>query len=183
MGTERSPRCLHSNTPFPSLNRPTRPSQVHLTPQDVPTLPHIYQVLPNPTRVPKLTFLVEGQMKLYPPNLPTKNISDVLASLVDYCYCHGLLIRPSLPTKNNLVAIPPPVTLYPSLFPRDAWEKARKLQTVYNLLYARVANDFEWLQEVVDEYSQIISGLILDLRVRIHSYNNCGKSTRRLGKA
>jgi glutathione synthase len=44
------------------------------------------------------------------------------------------------------------VTLFPSLFPRKAWEQALKIQTTYNVLYARIANDEEWMERIMDEF-------------------------------
>jgi glutathione synthase len=44
------------------------------------------------------------------------------------------------------------VTLFPSLFPRSAWEDALKVQKAYNVVYAKISNDVEWLGKIMEEY-------------------------------
>jgi hypothetical protein len=87
----------------------------------------------------------------YPPSLPPRELSFLMSSLTDYCLSHGVTVRPSVPSENNHLASHAPVTVFPSLFPRNAWEQALKVQTIYNLLYARIANDVEWLGKIMDE--------------------------------
>jgi hypothetical protein len=84
-------------------------------------------------------------------HLPSNAISFLQASLIDYAHSHGLIIRESSTIEENQVARIPPVTLFPSLFPKRAWQNAVGLQTIYNELYARVANDVEWLGEILTE--------------------------------
>jgi glutathione synthase len=71
-------------------------------------------------------------------------------TILDYCYSHGMLIRKSHPYKPGPVAVHAPVTVFPSFFPRDAWQEALTIQTTYNLLYYRIANDHEWMAEIMD---------------------------------
>ena len=87
----------------------------------------------------------------YPPPLSQAQLSLVLTSLTDYCLSHGITVRPQTPSKGNHLASCAPVTLFPSLFPRTAWEHAVQVQTTYNLLYAKIANDVEWLGRIMDE--------------------------------
>ena len=87
----------------------------------------------------------------YPPSLDPKALSLLLASLIDYCLSHGIIVRPSRPSEGDHTASYAPITLFPSLFPRSAWNQALKVQTTYNLLYAKIANDVEWLGKIMDE--------------------------------
>jgi glutathione synthase len=87
----------------------------------------------------------------YPPSLDPEALSFLLSSLTDYCLSHGIAVRPVQPSEGNHLAIHAPVTLFPSLFPRQAWETALQIQTTYNLLYAKIANDVEWLGKIMDE--------------------------------
>lgn len=89
----------------------------------------------------------------YPPSLDPKALNFLLASLTDYCLSRGITVRPQTISEGNHLASHAPVTLFPSLFPRIAWQRALKIQTTYNLLYARIANDVEWLGEIMDEYN------------------------------
>ena len=88
----------------------------------------------------------------YPPSLPPKAHSFLLTSLTDYCLSHGLTVRPAQFSENNHLASHAPVTLFPSLFPKSAWDEALRVQTIYNILYARIANDVEWLGKIMEEY-------------------------------
>ena len=92
------------------------------------------------------------QCKFPSPTLPTRDPPHLLRSLTDYCYSHGILIRQSPPSPDNPLAVHAPVTLYPGRFPRAPWDQARNLQTIYNLLYAKIANDTKWLGAIMDQY-------------------------------
>ena len=89
----------------------------------------------------------------YPPSLSPKARSFLVFSLIDYCLAHGITIRPVKPSESNHLASHVPVTLFPSLFPRSAWEQSLLVQTTYNDLYAKIANDVEWLGQIMEEYS------------------------------
>ena len=88
----------------------------------------------------------------YPPSLSPKALHYLLTSLTDYCLSHGITVRPVQAGEGNHLASHAPVTVFPSLFPRNAWEQAMKVQQLYNLLYLRIANDVEWLGKIMDEY-------------------------------
>jgi len=88
----------------------------------------------------------------YPPSLDPKALDFLLTSLTDYCLSHGVTVRPQTPSEGNHLASHAPVTLFPSLFPRIAWEQAVKIQRTYNVLYARISNDVDWLGKIMDEY-------------------------------
>jgi len=87
----------------------------------------------------------------YPPSLDPKALSFLLTSLKDYCLSHGITVRPSKSSEGDHVACHAPVTLFPSVFPRNAWEQALHIQTTYNLLYAKIANDADWLGSIMNE--------------------------------
>ena len=88
----------------------------------------------------------------YPPSLPPKALNYLLTSLNDYCLAHGITVRPVHAGKGNHLASHAPVTVFPSLFPRRAWEQAIKVQQTYNILYSKIANNVEWLGEIMCEY-------------------------------
>jgi len=87
----------------------------------------------------------------YPPSLDPDQLSFLLSSLTDYCLYHGVAVRPTQPSEGNHLTTHAPVTLFPSLFPRQAWEAALEVQTTYNLLYAKISNDVNWLGKIIDE--------------------------------
>jgi glutathione synthase len=84
----------------------------------------------------------------YPPALSQPQLSELIFNLKDYQLTHGMLLKYG-PDANSINATPVGVSLFPSLFPESLFEEARGLQTVYNKLYARVAEDEEWLLEVL----------------------------------
>lgn len=97
----------------------------------------------------------------YPPALNKEQSDYLLSNVKDWSILNGLAVRPSLSyvpeimDPSRSLAVTAPVTLFPSLFPRACFEEAQTIQTAYNELYARIANDEDWLGEVVKEYACI----------------------------
>ena len=93
----------------------------------------------------------------YPPQ-PTSGEAEYIASLVkDWTIANGLAVRCPPAFKlgdadpNNVLATTAPVTLFPSPFPRVCFEQANDVQRAYNELYAAIAQDEEFLKDVVEE--------------------------------
>ena len=86
----------------------------------------------------------------YPPTLSPQQLSNLIFNTKDYQITHGMLLKYG-PDAHSINAIPIGVSLFPSLFPESLFEEARELQAVYNKLYAGVAEDEEWLFEVLEE--------------------------------
>lgn len=97
----------------------------------------------------------------YPPILTLEQSDYLLSNIKDWSILNGLVVRPSSSfvseeiDPSRSLAVTAPVTLFPSLFPRACFEEAWALQTAYNELYACIANDEDWLGEVVKEYACI----------------------------
>lgn len=117
-------------------------------------------------------------LRSYPPELSPNSLSFLLTSLIDYSLSHGIIVRPREPSENNYLASHAPVTLFPSLFPRNAWEQALKVQTIYNVLYARIANDVEWLAEIMAQY--FAGNIYVDVGSSMwtNSFDNYGHCTQ-----
>lgn len=82
----------------------------------------------------------------------SKNQLQELTSLATtYALAHGLLylpvgdFQPPAPT----CAIHAPLAIFPTLFSRSKFALAQKLQPLYNVLYARVATDEKFMDEVM----------------------------------
>ena len=81
----------------------------------------------------------------------------LLANLKDWSILNGLAVRPPESfiardaDPSKVLAVPAPVTLFPSLFPRSCFEEATAIQQAYNELYAAIADDEDWLRLVVEE--------------------------------
>jgi len=93
-------------------------------------------------------------MANYPPEITSEALAHLKTAFTDYSLSHGLTVRPP-PTfaanPNNALSTTAPVSLYPSLFPRECFEYGCRVQEAYNHIYAAVAADTEWLGKVVTE--------------------------------
>uniref|UniRef100_A0A183C5U9 Glutathione synthetase n=1 Tax=Globodera pallida TaxID=36090 RepID=A0A183C5U9_GLOPA len=76
--------------------------------------------------------------------------------VIDYAHSIGLVApMPDQPKGkfSNICAVPPPITLLPSPFPRELYEQAVDVQQQLNELYFRIASDHEFL---MDSFKDVI---------------------------
>lgn len=87
----------------------------------------------------------------WPPELSDDQLHELTLLATSYALSHSLLYLPvcSLPPPAPTSAIHAPLSLLPAPFPRALFEKVRKLQRVYSVLYTRIALDTEFLDEVM----------------------------------
>lgn len=87
----------------------------------------------------------------WPPALSEDQVDALTLYATTYALSHGLLylppIQPQPPIPTS--AIHAPLSLFPSPFPRRLFELAQRLQNTYNVLYARIAMDEEFLDRVM----------------------------------
>ncbi|CAA7261555.1 unnamed protein product [Cyclocybe aegerita] len=87
----------------------------------------------------------------WPPALSKAQLDAITLYATTYALSHGVLYLP--PAKHQptvpTAAIHAPISLFPSPVPRRLFEYARKIQRTYNLLYARIAMDEEFLDRVM----------------------------------
>ncbi|KAK7439545.1 Glutathione synthetase [Stygiomarasmius scandens] len=88
----------------------------------------------------------------WPPSLSPDQIDVLHLRAARYALSHGLLYLPpgtqpssGIPTS----AIHAPFSLLPTPVPRAQFEHAKKIQSIYNVLYARIAMDTEFLDTVM----------------------------------
>ena len=92
-------------------------------------------------------------LKDWPPALTDAQLESLTLLATTYALSHGLVylpvatVQPPAPTST----IHAPLALFPSPFPRRLFEHAQKIQRIYNVLYARVAMDEEFLDRVMGE--------------------------------
>ncbi|KAF2446415.1 glutathione synthase [Karstenula rhodostoma CBS 690.94] len=97
----------------------------------------------------------------YPPELSPEEQEYLLTTLNDWSIAHGLAVRPApsfvRPDQDpaGVLAATAPVTLFPSLFPRNCFEEGLAIQTAYNELYSAIARDEDWLKGIVEELVDI----------------------------
>ncbi|KDN51431.1 glutathione synthase [Tilletiaria anomala UBC 951] len=87
-----------------------------------------------------------------PAGLTRAQISHLCNSATDYAFAHGLVYRPLIPASEKVVnttsVIHAPFSLLPSPFPARLFAYAKSLQPILNELYARVALDHQFLEDV-----------------------------------
>lgn len=89
----------------------------------------------------------------WPPTLSDTQLEALTLLATTHALSHGLVylpvakIQPPAPTS----AIHAPIALFPSPFPRTLFQHAQRLQSTYNVLYARVATDVAFLDRVMGE--------------------------------
>jgi len=89
----------------------------------------------------------------WPPTLPIEQIDYLTLQATTYALACGLLYLP--PTNGQPLppipasAIHAPFALFPTPFPRALFERAQRLQHIYNVLYARVASDDAFLDDIL----------------------------------
>lgn len=93
----------------------------------------------------------------YPPRLSRDEESYLVSHVKDWSIAHGLAVRPA-PSfvepgqdPSGVLAATAPVTLFPSLFPRSCFEEGLAIQKAYNELYAAIAQDEDWLRDIIAE--------------------------------
>ncbi|KAJ7074207.1 glutathione synthase [Mycena amicta] len=88
----------------------------------------------------------------WPPTLPETELDSLTLLATTYALSHSLLYLPPAHGPQPHIpaaAIHAPISLFPSPLPRRLFELARRLQSTYNLLYARIATDVEFLDRVM----------------------------------
>lgn len=93
----------------------------------------------------------------WPPILTDAQLESLTLLATTYALSHGLVylpaatVQPPAPTST----IHAPLALFPAPFPRRIFERAQRLQRIYNVLYARVAMDEHFLDRVMGEVDGI----------------------------
>lgn len=87
----------------------------------------------------------------WPPPLTDIQLATLTHHATTYALAHGLTYLPPTPSRppSPSSAIHAPISLLPAPVPRDLFQKAQRLQSIYNTLYARVAVDDGFLDQVM----------------------------------
>ncbi|BGP26227.1 Glutathione synthetase [Rhodotorula toruloides] len=81
----------------------------------------------------------------WPPELSSAHEQHLLDHAADWALAHGLVLRHASTTAG----IHAPYSLFPSPFPRNLFDETKRLQPLYNDLYARITADDAFLEQVV----------------------------------
>lgn len=88
----------------------------------------------------------------WPPKLSGEQLETLTLHAKTYALSNGHLYLPPFVDRQPLIpsaAIHAPFSLFPSPFPRRLFEKARRMQKAYNILYARIAMNEDFLDNVM----------------------------------
>ncbi|SRR6266702_2574624 len=90
----------------------------------------------------------------WPPDITTEQLDQLTLLATTWALSHSLIyLPPFTPDKAPPLvpesAIHAPLSLFPTPIPRQLFEKALALQRAYNILYARIALDTAFLDEVM----------------------------------
>lgn len=87
----------------------------------------------------------------WPPVISKSQLEDLTVHATTYALAHGLLYLPPGHSQPRVPAsaIHAPLALLPSPFPRKLFFDAKRLQRIYNALYAQIAMDNDFLDTVM----------------------------------
>ncbi|WVO16558.1 glutathione synthetase [Cryptococcus depauperatus] len=85
----------------------------------------------------------------WPPTFSDHQLEALTKRASIWALAHGFTLLPPGFTNPPTLAIPAPLSLLPTPFPRPLYELAVSLQPVYNALYARIALDWQFLDRVM----------------------------------
>ncbi|KAL3111105.1 hypothetical protein niasHT_013135 [Heterodera trifolii] len=113
-----------------------------------------------------------------------QEINRLAKFAIEWCHNNGLVMRQALGSDHNIGGSPPleiikergdiagfpPLTLFPSPFPRSAFEQAMNVQEAMNLLYFRVARDFDFLMDAFKDVTKADNHIakLVELAKEIH---------------
>jgi hypothetical protein len=95
----------------------------------------------------------------WPPTLPVEQLNYLTFQATTYALACGLLYLP--PTDRQPLPLIPasaihaPFALFPTPFPKALFERAQRLQHIYNVLYTRVASDDAFLDGILSAASAV----------------------------
>lgn len=93
----------------------------------------------------------------WPPTLSDEQLSLLQRKAATWALAHGLLYLPPgfSPSQMPESAIHAPFALLPSPFPRQLFRQAQRIQSIYNVLYARIAMDWTFLDRVMGDVGTV----------------------------
>jgi hypothetical protein len=87
----------------------------------------------------------------WPPQLTDIQLETLVHHATTYALARGLAYLPPTPSQppSPTSVIHAPISLLPAPVPRALFQKAQRLQSAYNILYARVATNDDFLDRVM----------------------------------
>ena len=83
----------------------------------------------------------------WPPTAEDTDVDPLVQLARDYALSHSIVYRPVDPDPTAVIHAP--FALFPTPFPRRAFELAVRIQRAYSALYCCIATDWAFLERVV----------------------------------
>ncbi|KAJ9121782.1 hypothetical protein QFC22_002404 [Naganishia vaughanmartiniae] len=93
--------------------------------------------------------MTTSYLPVWPPTFTPEQQAKLLLLASTYALSHGFTLLPPNPTSPPTSAIPAPLSLCPTPFPRELYDLAVRIQPAYNALYVNVTKDVEFLDRVM----------------------------------
>lgn len=90
-----------------------------------------------------------SELPEWPPKQRQQEEDHIVGQAVDWALSNALIYRPVSEPGRPASAIHAPFSLYPTPFPRRLFAKAKALQEAYNAMYANIACDETFLEQVI----------------------------------
>lgn len=108
------------------------------------------------------------------PELNAQNFETLKEKAQQWSLANGLVMYPA--NYELYQANGAPITLFPTPIPRQSFQKAVDVQTIYNKLYARVVGqELEWLDKQLEKFALFdegFTGKLFELYRRLLAENN-----------
>ncbi|XP_043261242.1 glutathione synthetase-like [Colletes gigas] len=85
-----------------------------------------------------------------------KKLKELIEKAKDWALMHGLCMRSRMNLNKNVLQFAPFI-LMPSPFPKKEFDNACRIQTILNILIHRVAQDYNFLKETLEETIRVDS--------------------------
>lgn len=86
------------------------------------------------------------------PQLNDEQLQQLIFDLTQFGLSNGLVMYPNLPYKDYQPTLAP-VTIFPTPFPGNQFQKSLSIQKIYNKLYANVVSEKKWLISILETLS------------------------------
>jgi len=94
----------------------------------------------------------DGYFKPHLPDFSEEQLANLISAVKDYQITHGSLLKlVKTDEEHTVLSRPVGASLYPTQFPRHLFDIALHLQTCFNKLYMKVAEDEEWLRDTLSD--------------------------------
>jgi len=87
-------------------------------------------------------------------NLPKKELEELIDTAKDWALMNGMCLRSKINFNRDTLQFAP-FALLPSPFPRKEFHNACDIQIILNLLIHRVAHDYDFLKETLQEIIKV----------------------------